>query len=94
MQEDHNVPKSLELNIESQALKKQLARELFELYGNKRIIFTEYKKDSSLFLVRRWKPSKYESMLSDKFADVPAHPMLSKIMNGVYKTATVIHEDE
>jgi histidine triad (HIT) family protein len=33
-------------------------------------------------------------MLSDKFADVPAHPMLSKIMNGVYKTATVIHEDE
>lgn len=46
--------KVLELEIESFALKKQLAKELQELYREKRVIFTEYKKGTSTFLVRRW----------------------------------------
>ena len=88
------MPKSVELHIDSMALKKQLARELFELYGNKRIIFTEYKKDSSLFLVRRWRPSRHENMFAEKFAEAPVHPVLSKIMKGVYKDAQVLYEDD
>jgi DNA polymerase III delta subunit len=46
--------KVLELDIESLALKKQLARELSELYKDQRVIFTEYKKGSSTFTVRKW----------------------------------------
>lgn len=33
-------------------------------------------------------------MIASKFADAPAHPLLSKIMKGVYKDATVLHEDQ
>ena len=46
--------KVLELEIESFALKKQLARELQELYRDQKVIFTEYKKGSSTFLVRKF----------------------------------------
>jgi hypothetical protein len=52
---DGNQYKVLELDIESFALKKQLARNLFDLYRDQRIIFTEYKKGSNLFTVRKWK---------------------------------------
>lgn len=53
-----DAPKVLELSINSLALKKQLAKELFELYSETRLIFTEYKKDSNIFTVRRWRDQK------------------------------------
>ena len=46
--------KVLELQIESFALKKQLAKELQELYKDQKVIFTEYKKGTSTFLVRKF----------------------------------------
>ena len=44
----------LELKIESEALKKELARELNKLFKDQRIIFTEFKKGSNSFLVKKW----------------------------------------
>lgn len=45
----------MELEIESYALKKQLAKELFLMYKDQNLIYTEYKKGSSTFTVKKWK---------------------------------------
>lgn len=69
---DDNQYKVMELEIESFALKKQLARELYDLYSGQRIIFTEYKKGSSIFTVKKWKTSQgtdnNKNLLESKFA--------------------------
>ena len=42
----------LQLEIESHALKKQLAKELSDLYQEENIIFTEYKRGSTTFTIK------------------------------------------
>ena len=70
---DANQTKVLELDIESFALKKQLARELYDIYRGQRIIFTEYKKGSRIFTVKKWKSfdnnfDAGKSLIESKFA--------------------------
>lgn len=87
----------LELNIESYALKKQLARELFDLYKDQRLIFTEYKKGSDLFTVRKWRQNGAKSLIDSKFNDENPEKRkktyIDAIMSGKVP-AEKIHEDE
>jgi hypothetical protein len=52
---DFNQQKELKLEIESFALRKQLAKELLDIYKEERIIYTDYSKGSNTFTVKKWK---------------------------------------
>lgn len=60
-------------------MKKQLAKELYDLYKEQNIIFTEYKKGSNVFKIKKWKQKTQQpfenkkkldkSLIEAKFAD-------------------------
>ncbi len=43
-----------QLTVKSQALKRQLAREIAIKYKESANIFTEFKKNSDIFIIKRW----------------------------------------
>lgn len=52
---DVNNQHCLELEIESFALKKQLATNIHNIYKDQGIVYCEYKKGTSTFTVKKWK---------------------------------------
>jgi hypothetical protein len=95
---NENQYQVLELTIESFALKKQLARELSDLYSEQRIIFTEYKKGSDLFTVRKWRTNGARSLIDSKFnnEENPEKRKKTYIDAIMSKKVTVdrLHEDD
>ncbi len=72
---DFNQQKELKLEIESFALRKQLAKELMDIYKEERIIYTDFSKGSNTFTVKKWKQngpannnSAMNSLINSKFA--------------------------
>ena len=45
----------LDLKIDSYALRRKLSQELFVLYKDRNIIFTQFSKNSPIFSIRKWK---------------------------------------
>lgn len=97
--------KVLELEIESFALKKQLAKELQELYKDQKVIFTEYKKGTSTFLVRKFNqknPAREQERLTNLFAAKFAKPApehqkplnYPECIDARYAAATVLYQDD
>ena len=44
----------LVINVKSMALKKQLARDIAKKHKDSSNVFTEFRKDSEAFIVKRW----------------------------------------
>ena len=66
----------LELQIESYALKKQLARDLYVIYGEQNLIYTNYSKDSDKFTIKKQRQKEEtknsaEEIINSKFAEKP-----------------------
>ena len=90
------------IEIESYALKRQLARELMDLYRDQNLIYTEYKKGSSTFNVKiqnnQWRDQskankgQYKQYIESKFEPTTENKY-DKIISGKIK-ATVVYEDD
>ena len=81
---DANQTKVLELDIESFALKKQLAKDLYDMYNEQRIIYVEYKKGSSTFTVRKWRTrgdQHNKAIVESKFAEKKEKSIFEKIID-------------